>query len=129
MSPIAKISHTAFHELLTEQPWPFWAIDTSTLAPLVAYHPVPATKLLRILRSHYTYSDLYLFKPSSDAEQIAAIDWRHLPQADVFVALHYVISKAVGQPFLGFAGSLDAAISADIILLLPAENETPLLLI
>ena len=124
--PVVRITHAALHLLLSKQPWPFWAIDTATLEPLVAYQPVPLTKLLRVLRSHYIYSDVYLFNPNSTEIEIAAIDWRAIPLVNAQTATLFIISHAVGQTFLGIAPSFDAAERGDIMLLLPANDETRL---
>jgi hypothetical protein len=127
LAPLAKISHAAFHRFLAQQPWSFWAIDSSDLKPLLAYQPVNLVKLIRVLKSHYTYSDLYLFNAASTEEQIRAIDWRRIPLiADDMVA-PYVITRGVGQPFLGIAGSLDAAQRGDVMILRPAHGESRLL--
>jgi hypothetical protein len=127
LAPVAKISHAAFHAFLAQQPWSFWAIDASDLEPLLAYQPVNLTRLLRILKSHYTYSDLYLFNAASTEEQIRAIDWRRIPLvADDMIAA-YVITRGVGQPFLGIAGSFDAAQRGEIIIIVPANKGTRLL--
>lgn len=124
--PVVRMTHAALHLLLSKQPWPFWAIDTATLEPLVAYQPVPLAKLLRVLRSCYTYSDLYLFNPKSTEIEIAAIDWQAIPQVSAQTATLFIISQAVGQPFLGIAPSFDAATRSEIMLLLPANDETRL---
>ena len=126
-TPIAKISHAAFQAFLMQQPWPFWAVDTSDLEPLVAYQPVTLVRLLRTFKSHYTYSDLYLFHAASTVEQIRAIDWHAIPAISANMIAPYAITCGVGQPFLGIAGSFDAAQRGDIILVLPANDETPLL--
>jgi hypothetical protein len=125
--PVAKISHAVFQAFLTQQPWPFWAIDTSDLEPLKAYQPVALTRLLRILKSYYTYSDLYVFNAASTEEQIRAIDWRRIPSIPAEMIALYVIARGVGQPLLGIAGSLDSAQRGDIIIVLPANDETRLL--
>src|SRR5262245_45541419 len=94
--PIAKISHAAFHTFLARQPWPCWAIDTSDLEPLIAYQPVTLTRLMRILKSHYTYSDLYVFNAASTEEQIRAIDWHRIPSITAEMIAPYVITRGVG---------------------------------
>ena len=126
LAPVATIQHAAFHTFLAQQPWPCWAVDTANLEPLVAYHPVPLLKLMRILKSYYTYSDLYLFNATSTEEQITAIDWQHIPSIDAATIKQYVITCTTGQPFLGIAGSLDAAQRGQIIIVMPAHNETQL---
>lgn len=123
IAPVATLTHAAFHRLLAEQGWPFWAIDSSALEPLVAYHAVSLSTLIRVVKSHYTYSDVYLFCHASSEVEIAAIDWCAIPSLDDQDAKAYIITQAVGQPFLGFAGSLDAAQRGDILLLLPAITE------
>ncbi|HEU5103760.1 MAG TPA: hypothetical protein VFU22_32310 [Roseiflexaceae bacterium] len=125
--PIARISHAEFQVYLTRQTWPFWAVDTSDLKPLVAYQPVSLTWLMRILKSHYTYSDIYLFNAASTQEQIRAIDWHGIPSITAAMLASYVITRSVGQPFFAIAGSYDAAQRGDIIMLLPANDETRLL--
>ena len=122
-APVAKIPHTAFHTFLAQQSWLYWAIDSADLEPLVAYQPVPLIRLMRILKSHYTYSDLYLFNAASTEEHIKAINWRSIPSITIEMIESYVIKRDVGQPFLGIAGSLDAAQRGDIITLLPAKDE------
>jgi hypothetical protein len=125
--PIAKSSHMALKTFLAQQPWRFWAVDSADLEPLVAYQPVTLITLTRVLRSHYTFSDLYFFNPTSTEEQIRAIDWRRIPSMAAEMIASYVISRAVGQPFLGIAGSFDAAQRGDVIIILPAKDETRLL--
>jgi hypothetical protein len=126
LAPVAKIPHAAFHMFLAQQPWPCWAVDTAELEPLVAYKPVALAKLMRILKSCYTYSDLYIFNATSTEEQITAIDWQHIPSIDAAMMTHYVITYTSGQPFLGIAGSFDAAQRGEIIIVVPANDETPL---
>jgi hypothetical protein len=123
-SPIATISHSAFQALLARQPWPFWAIDTPDLEPLLPYQPVSLTKLVRMLKSHFTYSDRYLFNPSSQEDEVTAVIWGQLPHVDTETIEPYIISRTVGHPFLGFATSRDAAQHAQIIMLLLADDET-----
>jgi hypothetical protein len=125
-SPIARISHTHLHTLLAQQPWSFWAVDTSVLEPLVPFQPVPRSKLVRVLRSYYTYSDLYLFNPVCAENEVTTIDWQHVPLLDAHAVAPYIITRGAGLPFLGFAPSLDAAQRAAIVLLIPADDETPL---
>jgi hypothetical protein len=125
--PIAKISHAEFQAFLAQQSWPFWAFDTSDLKPLVAYQPVSLTRLMRIIKSHYTYSDIYTFNAASTEEQVRAIDWNAIPSISADMLAAYVIARGVGQPFLGVTGSFDAAQRGDIIILLPADDETGLL--
>jgi hypothetical protein len=120
LAPVAKIPHAAFHTFLARQPWPCWAVDTAELEPLVAYQPVTLTRLMRVLRSHYTYSDLYIFNAMSTEEQIEAIDWYQISSIDAATMTRYVITHTVGQPFLGIAGSFDAAQRGAIIIIMPA---------
>jgi hypothetical protein len=126
-APIAKISHAAFQAFLMQQPWPFWAVDTSALEPLAAYQPVTLVRLMRILKSHYTYSDIYLFNAASTVEQIRTIDWHAIPAIPANMIARYIITRGVGEPFIGISGSFDAAQRGDIIQVLPAKDETPLL--
>jgi hypothetical protein len=126
-APIAKTPHAVFQVFLMQQPWLFWAVDTSDLEPLVAYQPVTLARLMRILKSHYTYSDLYIFNAASTAEQIMAIDWHGIPSISANMIAQYVITRGVEQPFLGIAGSFDAAQRGDSIIVLPAKDETRLL--
>ncbi|MBC8160148.1 MAG: hypothetical protein H7Z42_02930 [Roseiflexaceae bacterium] len=122
-APIATITYAAFQLLLAQQRWPFWAIDSPALEPLLAYQPVSLTTLVRVLKSHYTYSDLYLFNPLHSAEQTGTIDWHCIPQVDAETSVNYIITRAVTQPFLGIAGSLDAAQRGEIMLLRPADDD------
>ncbi|HET9224044.1 MAG TPA: hypothetical protein VFO07_16140, partial [Roseiflexaceae bacterium] len=64
---------------------------------------------------------------ASTEEQIRAIDWHRIPSIQADMIASYVIARSVGQPFLGIAGSFDAAQRGDIIILLPANDETRLL--
>jgi hypothetical protein len=121
LAPVAKISHAAFHRFLAQQPWPCWAVDTAELEPLVSYQPVSLAKLMRVLKSHYTYSDLYIFNTLGTEEQIRAIDWRQIPSIDATTLTRYVITHSDGQPFLGIAGSYDAAQRGQIIIVIPAK--------
>jgi hypothetical protein len=125
LAPVAKIPHAAFHTFLAQQPWSWWAVDID-LEPLVAYQPVTVVRLLRILKSYYTYSDLYIFSATSTEEQIKAIDWHQLPSIDAATMSRYIITRTVGQPFLGIAGSFDAAQRGEIIIVMPANDETQL---
>src|SRR5215218_5990348 len=126
LAPVATIPHAAFHTFLAQQLRPYWAVDTADLEPLVAYHPVSLVKLLRILKSHYTYSELYIFNATSTEEQITAIDWHHIPLIDAATMARYVITRNSGQPFVGIAGSFDAAQRGEIIIVMPADDETAL---
>jgi hypothetical protein len=126
LAPVATIPQAAFHTFIAQQPWRCWAVDTANLEPLVAYHPVPLIKLMRILKSHYTYSDLYIFNATSTEEQIMAIDWQHIPSIDAATMKRYVITRSTGQPFVGIAGSFDAAQRGEIIIVMPAHDETQL---
>ena len=126
LAPLATIAHSAFRAFLAQQPWPYWAVDTADLEPLIAYQPVTLTRLLRILKSHYTYSDLYIFNATSTEEQIQAIDWQRIPSIDAATLASYVIGHAVGQPFLGIAGSFDAAQRGEVIIVLPANDQAQL---
>jgi len=92
----------------------------------VAYQPVTVAKLLRILKSHYSYSDIYIFNATSTEEQIKAIDWHQIPSIDAATMTRYVITRASGQPFLGIVGSFDAAQRGEIIIVMPANDETQL---
>ena len=125
LAPVAKTPHAVFHTFLAQQPWSWWAVDTD-LEPLVAYQPVTVAKLLRILKSYYTYSDLYIFNATSTEEQIKAIDWHQLPSIGAATMRRYIITRTVGQPFLGIAGSFDAAQRGEIIIVMPANDETQL---
>ena len=81
---------------------------------------------MRILKSHYTYSDLYIFNATSTEEQLTAIDWHHIPSIDTATMARYVITRTSGQPFVGIAGSFDAAQRGEIIIVMPADEETAL---
>ena|SRR5215216_1788795 len=126
LASVATIPHAAFHTVLAQQPWQCWAVDTADLEPLVAYQPVSLVKLMRILKSQYTYSDLYIFNATSTEEQITAIDWHHIPSIEAATMARYVITRTSGQPFVGIAGSFDAAQRGEIIIVMPADDETAL---
>jgi hypothetical protein len=124
LAPVATIEHAALHTFLAQQPWHYWAVDTAELEPLIAYQPVTLAKLMRILKSYYTYSDLYIFNPSSTEEQITSIDWHQIPPIDAATITCYAIARTSGQPFLGIAGSFDAALQGEIIIVIPGNDET-----
>jgi hypothetical protein len=125
LAPVATISHSALRAFLGQQPWPFWAVDTPDFAPLVPFQPVTLTRLVRVLKSHYIFSDLYVFNPASTEAQVACVDWSAIPAIDAHAVAAYVIGHAAGEPFLGLAGSLDTAQCGEIFLLIPAHQEQP----
>ncbi len=123
LAPVATISYTALRTFLGQQSWPLWAVDTSDFSPLIPFQPVTLTKLLRVLKSHYTYSDLYVFNAASTDAQVDCIDWNAIPAVDSRTIAPYVITNAAGEPFLGIAGSLDTVQRGDIFLIIPANEE------
>jgi hypothetical protein len=122
LQPVVKVTHQAFQAFLTAQLWSYWAIDTAMLEPLRPYQPVSIETLLRVLKSHYTYSDVYIFCHTSSEADIARIDWKWIPLLTGDNLGAYVITSALGQPFLGFAGAWHTAVAGEIITLLPAAT-------
>ena len=125
LAPVATIAHSALRAFLDQQPWSFWAVDTPDFAPLLPLQPVDLTRLLRVLKSHYIFSDLYVFNAASTEVQIERIDWNAIPAVDEHTIAAYVINHVAGAPFLGLAGSLDTAKRGEIFLLIPAHQEQP----
>jgi hypothetical protein len=125
LAPVATIAHSALRAFLDQQPWRFWAVDTPSFPPLLPFQAVALTRLVRVLKSHYMFSDLYVFNAASTAAQIACIDWNAIPAVDAHTITAYVIRQAAGEPFLGLAGSLDTAQRGEIFLLVPAHREQP----
>jgi hypothetical protein len=125
LAPVATIAHSALRAFLDQQPWPFWAVDTHDFAPLLPFQPVDLARLVRVLKSHYIFSDLYVFNAASAEAQIESIDWSAIPAVDEHTIAAYVIGHAAGEPFLGLAGSLDTAQRGEIFLLIPAHQEQP----
>jgi hypothetical protein len=123
-APVATISHSALRSFLGQQPWPLWAVDTPSFAPLLPFEPVTLTQLVRVLKSHYIFSDLYVFHAASTEAQVAHIDWGAIPTVDAQALAAYVIGRAAGEPFLGLAGSLDTAQRGEIFLLVPASEDS-----
>jgi hypothetical protein len=123
LAPVVTISHSALRAFLGQQPWPLWAVDTPSFAPLLPLQPVALTQLVRVLKSHYIFSDLYVFHAASTEAQVARIDWGAIPAADAQALAAYVIDRAAGEPFLGLAGSLDTAQRGEIFLLIPAIED------
>jgi hypothetical protein len=123
LAPVVTISHSALRAFLGQQPWPLWAVDTPSFAPLLPLQPVALTQLVRVLKSHYIFSDLYVFHAASTEAQVAHIDWGAIPAVDAQALAAYVIGRAAGEPFLGLAGSLDTAQRGEIFLLIPASED------
>jgi hypothetical protein len=125
LAPVATIAHSALRAFLEQQPWSFWTVDTASFAPLLPFQPVELTRLVRVLKSHYIFSDLYVFNAASTEAQIESVDWDAIPAVDQHTIGAYVIGHAAGEPFLGLAGSLDTARRGEIFLLIPAHQEQP----
>jgi hypothetical protein len=125
LAPVVTLSHSELRAFLDQQPWPFWAVDTPDFAPLLPLQPVDVTRLVRVLKSHYIFSDLYVFNAASTEAQVASIDWGAIPAVDARTVGAYVIGHVAGAPFLGLAGSLDTAQRGEIFLLIPAYQEQP----
>jgi hypothetical protein len=129
LQPVVKVAHQAFKGFLAAQPWSYWAIDTSALEPVRPYYPVSVETLVRVLKSHYTYSDVYIFCHTSTEADIARIEWDRIPLLAVDNLTAYVITSAPRQPFLGFAGALHSALAGEIITLFPATTTDPLTIV
>ncbi len=98
-------------------------MGTPDFPPLLPLQPVTLTKLVRVLKSHYIFSDLYVFNAASTEAQVAHMDWSAIPAVDALALDGYVLGQAAGEPFLGLAGSLDTARRGEIFLLIPANKE------
>ncbi len=121
-------SYQTLKEFLSVQPWRYWAVDTTALEPLHSYAPVSVETLVRVLKSHYTFSDCYIFRHTSTMADVAAINWNRIPLVTAALLPAYVITSVPGQPFLGFAGALHTAVAGAIITLFPATNADPLMI-
>lgn len=121
--PVATIAHSELRAFLQQQPWRCWSVDSARFDALAPHQPVALNTLLRVLKSHYTFSDLYVFWPLSTEAQVAQIDWRQIQSTDTQGLIAYVIARAAGKPLLGLAGSLDEALRGEIFLLIPTDNK------
>ncbi len=111
LPPVVKVAYQTLKEFLSVQPWRYWAVDTTALEPLHSYAPVSVETLVRVLKSHYTFSDCYIFRHTSTMADVAAINWNRIPLVTAALLPAYVITSVPGQPFLGFAGALHTAVA------------------
>jgi hypothetical protein len=115
---VVKVSHEVFEDFLRAQPWSRWGVDIDIFQSLPAHMPATLEKLMRVIKSHYLFSYIYIFDPTIILQQSTHVDWSAIPVAAAAQLQGYIGDRHIMGGVLWFACTLNDAMSGNYATLL-----------